>query len=175
MAKDIMTSGIEMSDVIKTTGFPVPEDLEGKTFAECVSGGGGGADLEANHASSVNVEEYTQPIEITPAEGKDGMKKVTLTLTNIPSGGDTTGFSVQCFSLAEGYITCVEFPRSTKVTAVTCGSIPILAGGVQKGYAVFETAVETDTKVSVVYDGDTYSYTYDDRDYQSHELTKENP
>lgn len=42
MAKNIMTSGIEMSDVIKTTGFPVPEDLEGKTFAECVSGGGGG-------------------------------------------------------------------------------------------------------------------------------------
>lgn len=41
MAKDIMTSGIEMSDVIKTTGFPVPEDMEGKTFAECVSGGGG--------------------------------------------------------------------------------------------------------------------------------------
>ena len=38
MAKDIMTSGIEMSDVIKTTGFPVPEDMEGKTFAECVSG-----------------------------------------------------------------------------------------------------------------------------------------
>lgn len=37
MAKDIMTSGIEMSDVIKTTGFPVPEDMEGKTFAECVS------------------------------------------------------------------------------------------------------------------------------------------
>lgn len=86
MAKNIMTSGIEMSDVIKTTGFPVPSDLEGKTFAECVSGGGGGADLEANHASSVNVEEYTQPIEITPAEGKNGMKKVTLTLTNIPSG-----------------------------------------------------------------------------------------
>lgn len=39
MAKDIMTSGIEMSDVIKTTGFPVPEDMEGKTFAEVIEGG----------------------------------------------------------------------------------------------------------------------------------------
>ena len=47
MAKDIMTSGIEMSDVIKTTGFPVPEDMEGKTFAECVSGSGGNVTLYA--------------------------------------------------------------------------------------------------------------------------------
>lgn len=38
MSKDIMTSGIEMSDVIKSTGFPVPEDMKGKTFEECVSG-----------------------------------------------------------------------------------------------------------------------------------------
>lgn len=48
MTKDIMTSGIEMSDVIKATGFPVPSDLEGKTFAECVSGGGGGGSGSAS-------------------------------------------------------------------------------------------------------------------------------
>ena len=52
MAKDIMTSGIEMSDVIKPTGFPVPEDMEGKTFAECVSGSGGNVTLYAWKASS---------------------------------------------------------------------------------------------------------------------------
>ena len=164
MAKDIMTSGIEMSDVIKATGFPVPEDMEGKTFAECVSGGGGGG-ITVEALSATENKVYTAP------EGK-AYSPVTV---NVPSGEDTTGFSVQCFSLTEGSITCVEFPRSTKVTAVTCGSSSILAGGVQKGYAVFEVAVENDTKVSVVYDGDTYSYTYDDRDYQSHELVKENP
>lgn len=164
MAKDIMTSGIEMSDVIKATGFPVPEGMEGKTFTEVVEGGGSG-DITVVALTATENKVYTAP------EGK-AYSPVTV---NVPSGGDTTGFRVQCFSLVEGYITCVEFPRSTKVTAVTCGSSSILAGGVQKGYAVFEDAVETDTKVSVVYDGDTYSYTYADRDNQSHELTKENP
>lgn len=77
-----------LSDLLKTTGYDCPDDLQGKTFNQAISGGGGEADLEANHASSVNVEEYTQPIEITPAEGKDGMEKVTLTLTNIPSEAD---------------------------------------------------------------------------------------
>ena len=70
MAKDIMTSGIEMSDVIKTTGFPVPEDMEGKTFAECVSGGGG------------NVTLYAWISE-------DGFYMQCYTYTDNPKAGDT--------------------------------------------------------------------------------------
>lgn len=163
MAKDIMTSGIEMSDVIKATGFPVPEDMEGKTFAECVSGGGGGG-ITVEALSATENKVYTAP------EGK-AYSPVTV---NVPSGEDTTGFSVQCISLSDDYITCVEFPRSTKVTAVTFNS-PIIAGGVQKGYAVFGTPPDEGIEVTVVYDDDTYSYTYADRDYQSHELVKENP
>ena len=81
-----------LSDLLKATGYDCPDDLQGKTFNQSTSGGE--ADLEANHASSVNVEEYTQPIEITPAEGKDGMEKVTLTLTNIPSSEGNQGYSV---------------------------------------------------------------------------------
>ena len=94
------------------------------------------------------------------------------TSSNIPS--DNTGFSVQCFPLSEGYITCVVFPRSAKVTAVTKTESEITAGGTQEGFAVFGSVVDTGTKISVVYGGDTYSYTYTDRDYQSHELVKEN-
>ena len=93
------------------------------------------------------------------------------------SGGsesDNTGFSVQCLSLSNDYITYVVFPRSAKVTAVTKTEGTILAGGTQEGFAVFGSTVDTGTKISVVYDGDTYSYTYDARDYQSHELVKEN-
>lgn len=117
MSKDIMTSGIEMSDVIKTTGFPVPEDMEGKTFAECVSGGGGGditvealsvtengvyeaptgkayspvnvevpvPALADNHQVTLDVSNYATPVEITPPSGKEGFKKATITLTDIPS------------------------------------------------------------------------------------------
>jgi hypothetical protein len=45
-----------------------------------------GADLEDNKTATINVSEYTEPVEITPSEGKDGMKKATITLSNIPSG-----------------------------------------------------------------------------------------
>ena len=93
------------------------------------------------------------------------------------SGGsesDNTGFSVQSFALSDGYMTCVVFPRSAKVTAVTKTDSEIVAGGTQEGFAIFASAVDAGTKISVVYGGDTYSYTYDARDYQSHELIKEN-
>lgn len=45
-----------------------------------------GADLEDNKTATIDVSTYTEPVEITPIEGKDGMKKATVTLSNIPSG-----------------------------------------------------------------------------------------
>lgn len=53
--------------------------------------GGGSADLEDNHQTTIDVSTYTQPVEILPTSGKDGMKKATITLSNIPSpsGGGT--------------------------------------------------------------------------------------
>lgn len=48
------------------------------------------ADLENNKAATINVSTYTQPVEVTPTAGKDGMKKATITLTNIPSPSGTT-------------------------------------------------------------------------------------
>lgn len=84
MAKDIMTSGIEMSDVIKATGFPVPEGMEGKTFASVVEEGAG-VELEDNKTVSIT-ENGT--VEITPSEGKDAMKKVTATVSVSGGGAD---------------------------------------------------------------------------------------
>lgn len=48
---------------------------------------GGDADLEDNKEATIDVSAYTEPVEIEPTEGKDGMKKTTVTLSNIPSGG----------------------------------------------------------------------------------------
>ena len=45
-----------------------------------------GADLEDNKSATIDASTYTEPVEITPSEGKDGMKKATVTLSNIPSG-----------------------------------------------------------------------------------------
>ena len=46
-----------------------------------------GGDIEANKAATIDVSAYTEPVEITPTAGKDGMEKCTVTLSNIPSGG----------------------------------------------------------------------------------------
>lgn len=43
--------------------------------------------VQENKAVTVDVSEYTEPVEILPPEGKVAMEKVTLTLDNIPSGG----------------------------------------------------------------------------------------
>lgn len=47
-------------------------------------GSDGGADLEDNKTATIDVSTYTEPVEITPTAGKDGMKKATVTLSNIP-------------------------------------------------------------------------------------------
>ena len=57
--------------------------------------GGSGADLENNHQATIDVSTYTNPVEITPTQGKDGMKKATITLDNIPSGGGINFFNDQ--------------------------------------------------------------------------------
>ena len=43
-----------------------------------------GGDLDNNKTATINASTYTAPVEITPSEGKDGMKKATVTVTNIP-------------------------------------------------------------------------------------------
>ncbi len=44
------------------------------------------ADIEENKAATIDVSQYSTPVEITPTSGKDGMAKTTVMLTNIPSG-----------------------------------------------------------------------------------------
>jgi hypothetical protein len=56
-----------------------------------------GADLENNKTATIDVSAYTEPVEIEPTAGKDGMKKATVTLSNIPSpsGGSVTLYAWQ--------------------------------------------------------------------------------
>jgi hypothetical protein len=42
--------------------------------------------IEAEKEVTIDVSEYTEPIEITPTVGKDGIAKVIITLDNIPDG-----------------------------------------------------------------------------------------
>lgn len=43
------------------------------------------ADLDNNKTKTIDVSAYTEPVEVLPTSGKDGMKKATITLSNIPS------------------------------------------------------------------------------------------
>lgn len=52
-----------------------------------------GADLENNKTATIDVSTYTVPVEIEPTEGKDGMKKATITLSNIPAGGNSIAYA----------------------------------------------------------------------------------
>jgi hypothetical protein len=47
-----------------------------------------GADLENNKTATIDVSTYTEPVEITPTAGKDGMKKATVSLSNMPAGAN---------------------------------------------------------------------------------------
>lgn len=104
MTKDIMTSGIEMSDVIKATGFPVPEDMEGKTFAEVVEGGGSG-DITVEPLNVTENGTYTAPegkayspvtvnveggsVPLYAWRNNDFNSIISYTYTENPSVGDT--------------------------------------------------------------------------------------
>ena len=94
-----------LKDLLKATGYDCPDALKTKTFKEATAGDIP-SDLEDNHAVSVNASTYTQPVEVTPASGKEGMKKCTITLTNIPVAGAT----LYAFGTAEGVVYLTEVP-----------------------------------------------------------------
>lgn len=75
-----------LSDLLKVTGYDCPEELQGKTFAEIVNGEG--SKVQTNKSATIDVSTYTEPveIEIEPDDDYDAMKKITITLTNIPEG-----------------------------------------------------------------------------------------
>ena len=93
-------NGMLLSDLLRATGYDCPVALQGKTFSQATSGAG--IDLEANHASTVDVSSYTQAVEIEPSDTYEAMEKVTLTLTGIIKG-------LVAFGTAEGavYLTAV--------------------------------------------------------------------
>ena len=41
-------------------------------------------DLENNKTATIDASTYTEPVVVNPSDGKDGMKKATITVSNIP-------------------------------------------------------------------------------------------
>lgn len=69
-----------MSDLLKSTGYDCPEEIQGRTFAEATAGG----DVQTNKASTIDVSAYTEPVVIKPDTDYESMQKNTVTLSNIP-------------------------------------------------------------------------------------------
>lgn len=76
-----------VTDITKNTDDEITAISINGTSQEIA--GGGSSDIEENKEATIDVAAYTVPVEIEPTEGKDGMAKCTVTLTNIPSGGGT--------------------------------------------------------------------------------------
>lgn len=73
-----------------------------------------GADLENNKTATIDVSTYTEPVEIEPTAGKDGMKKATVTLSNIPSGAGKRTICVQgAMGDSDGYIEVKGFDSAS--------------------------------------------------------------
>lgn len=96
-----------------------------------------GADLEDNKEATIDVSAYTEPVEIEPTAGKDGMKKATVTLSNIPVAGATLyawkdasnniAYTETATPEAEGscYLSAVTGLASATIKAVAEGEITI--------------------------------------------------
>lgn len=76
-----------LSDLLKPSGYDCPTELVGKTFAEAISGGD--TKISTNTDATIDVSTYTEPVVVEPAEDYDATKKVTVTLSNIPSAHGT--------------------------------------------------------------------------------------
>lgn len=105
------------------------------------------ADLENNHAQTIDVSTYTGPVEVAPTSPKTGMKKATISLSNIPA------LKLYAFGDAEGVVYLAEIPAEDG----SCTAYVPSATGLEATEATYaeETGVTISTDTFARYtDGD---------------------
>lgn len=86
---------------------------------------GGSADLDKNKEVTINVSTYTDPVEIEPTEGKDGMEKATVTLSNIPQLEENKASTIDVSTYTEPVeVTPTEGKDGMEKATVTLSNIP---------------------------------------------------
>lgn len=131
MSANVENSDLPLKEILKPTGFYPPKTLRDKTFKEATSGGS--VSLEDNAEKTINVKSYTEPVEITPAEGKDGMKKATVTLSDIPQLESNRSATIDVST----YSAPVEIEPSSgkdgmEKATVALSNIPQLENGIEE-------------------------------------------
>ena len=118
----------KITNMVTSNGDIVKLEINGKDALS--------SNLEDNKTATINVSTYTSPVEITPTSGKNGMKKATVTLSNIPSGD---ALELDDFLLS-------SIPNGAKVNV----SIEKIDGSENEteylGYFTRDTSVEWDTQ-----------------------------
>jgi hypothetical protein len=107
----------------------------------------GSATLEDNKTATINVSTYSAPVEIEPSEDYDGMKKATVTLSNIPE------LELFAFGDAEGVVYLTEIPAADgTVTAYVPGTTGLEA--TEGAYAEATGVTISETAYARYTDGD---------------------
>lgn len=129
----------------------------------------GGKKLDNNKAVTINVSTYTEPVVVTPTSGKDGMKKATITLSNIPSPSGVT--KLYCYKDSEdGYMGvgegfCYDFYSTSEITQT--GTYLVIFGYTTGGD---DNSLIGNTTISVTVANETITFV--DTREQSHTLVK---
>lgn len=127
---------------------PFMQNLQlGSRFNALVDSQGG--NLEDNKEDTIDVSAYTEPVEITPTAGKDGMKKATVTLDNIPSGGVTTLYA---------WVTSGYYVYTTTATPTTQDKVFVCESD---GTAIIPSAITEVGEDSITVEYNTYTYERD--------------
>lgn len=105
--------------------------------------------LENNKAVTINASTYTEPVAVNPSSGKDAMKKVTVTLSNIPVEGAT----LYAFGDAEGVVYITEIPSEDGEVDVYVPSVTGLASA-EGTYAEATGVTVEETTYTRYSDGD---------------------
>ena len=81
--------------------------------------------LQDNKTATIDASTYTEPVEITPASGKDAMKKATVTVSNIPVIEATKEVTIDATAYTEPVeITPTEGSDGIAKVIVTVSNIP---------------------------------------------------
>lgn len=87
-------------------------------------------DLDDNKTATINVSTYTEPVEIEPSDGKDGMAKATVTLSNIPAIESNKAYTIDVSTYTEPIeITPTEGKDGMAKVTITLSNIPASGGG----------------------------------------------
>lgn len=147
----------------------------------------GGNMLDNNKEVTINVSEYTEPVEIEPTSGKNGMKKATVTLTDFPSSVKLYAWKVTITGRDAFYV-YTDFPAtdqpytmgidshflnvfdsSTLFAASSDARVQVATfRGYKPGYTVVQVTISSETQFQLKYSGGsgtpstaTYTFTRD--------------